>query len=425
MSQPTSPAQGSAASAARGPATKRDRRRRWRRLLLWVALPLFVILLIGRAMLPSAVRWYVNRVLAEDPVYLGTVGDIDVQLFRGAYVIRDVTVRRVAGSAPVPLFTAKSIDLAVKWSALLRGKVVGTVSIERPVLNFVDAPDADASQSGDSGPWLGILGELFPFRLDSGEAHGGAVHLRLYGEGPPVDVYLTGVDLVAENFTNVRSELSPLLATVRLTATAMDDARLEAIVKVDPFSYRPTFQAGVRMLGLDVTKLNDLSERYGWFTFSRGWLDLVVELDVREAQIDGYVKPLFRDLAILTVPSAMRADNPLQLFWEAILETTTDALRNQPRQQFGTVIPFTGSVDAPRPDVLSVVGNVLRNAFIRAYVPRLVGRVTTIDNLQFGPAQPDGPKGQAAPTDRYPDGGPSRAARVAEPPVHPGPAGDR
>jgi hypothetical protein len=205
----------------------------------------------------------------------------------------------------------------------------------------------------------------------------------------------------------------------------MDDARLEAIVKVDPFSYRPTFQAGVRMLGLDVTKLNDLSERYGWFTFSRGWLDLVVELDVREGQIDGYVKPLFRDLAILTVPSAMRADNPLQLFWEAILETTTDALRNQPRQQFGTVIPFTGSVDAPRPDVLSVVGNVLRNAFIRAYVPRLVGRVTTIDNLQFGPAQPDGPKGQAAPTDRYPDGGPSRAARVAEPPVHPGPAGDR
>ena len=55
---------------------------------------------------------------------------------------------------------------------------------------------------------------------------------------------------------------------------------------------------GMRLLGLDVTRLNDLAVSYGKFDFERGWFDLVVEAEAREGQVNGYVKPLFRNLQL-------------------------------------------------------------------------------------------------------------------------------
>ena len=49
----------------------------------------------------------------------------------------------------------------------------------------------------------------------------------------------------------------------------------------------------------------------------------------------------------------------------------TGLLKNQARDQFATVIPLSGELSSPRTGILAMVGNVLRNAFIRAYLPRL------------------------------------------------------
>jgi len=50
----------------------------------------------------------------------------------------------------------------------------------------------------------------------------------------------------------------------------------------------------------------------------------------------------------------------------------------------GTVIPFTGEIKTPGVDYLAAIGNVLRNAFIRAYLPRFESTRTNEDGLQFG-----------------------------------------
>ena len=46
--------------------------------------------------------------------------------------------------------------------------------------------------------------------------------------------------------------------------------------------------------------------------------DCVVELDAREGQLEGYVKPLFHNLKVVTLQD-VKEDNPLQLFWEALV----------------------------------------------------------------------------------------------------------
>src|SRR5204862_1963946 len=119
-----------------------------------------------RAILPSTLRWYVNRVIDRHPLYDGKIGAIEVHLCRGAYSIDDVRLIKTTGNVPVPLFSAKRVDFSVQWDALMHRKLVGKVVMEEPSLNFVDAATDAESQTGAGGPWLQIIRDLFPFKIN-------------------------------------------------------------------------------------------------------------------------------------------------------------------------------------------------------------------------------------------------------------------
>ena len=337
--------------------------------------------------MPSVLQWYVNRTIDQTPLYDGEIGDIDVQLWRGAYSIREVRIVKTTGNVPVQLFAARRVDFSLEWEALLKRKLVGRMSIEAPELNFVDGEDSGEDQTGAGGPWLEIIQDLFPFKINRCDVKDGSIHFRAFGTDPPVDVFLSRVNASIENLTNIYDEVTPLVATVKANAVAMDHAKFEYEMRLDPFSYRPTFQLAVRLLGLDVTKLNDLTRAYGAFDFERGWFDLVVELNATEGRLEGYVKPLFRNLAIFSAKRDLREDDVMRAFWEALVGAAAEILKNQRRDQVGTVIPLRGQVDRPSGDMLATVGNVLYNAFVRAYLPRLEGAAPDLDGLQFGPGE--------------------------------------
>ena len=371
-------------STEKEPESTRKKRRSWWRILGMTAGFILLLLVCARLALPRFVLWYVNRTLNESPMYQGEIGDVSIHLYRGAYSIHEVRILKTTGNVPVPFFAAKRVDLAIEWDALMHRKVVGKIVMHEPELNFVDAPDDSSGQSGAGGPWLQMIDDLFPFRINSTQIRNGSIHFRAFQANPPVDVYLSQLDASIENLTNIKDEITPMIATVSASALAMDQARFEYEMKLDPSSYRPSFQLAVRLIGLDVTKTNALARAYGKFDFESGWFDLVVELDAKEGQLEGYVKPLFRNLKIFSMREDLARDNPLQAFWEALVGTATEVLKNQPRQQFGTVIPLTGDLNGPRTDVLATLGNVLRNAFVRAYLPRLQGVTPDIDGLHFG-----------------------------------------
>jgi hypothetical protein len=369
------------------PADRKPARhkRRWR--WVWIVLVgLAIVLGIARAMLPWAVRRYVNRTLDQSQLYQGKIGTVHIHLWRGAYSIDDVRLLKITGNVPVPLYSAKRVDFAIEWSALAHRRVVGRMLMEQPQLNFVDAPSEAESQTGAGGPWLEIIRDLFPFKINSAVVRGGSIHFRTFQGKQPVDVYLSNLEASVDNLTNIGDETTPLIATVKARALAMDHAKFEYDMRLDPFSYRPTFHLAVRLLGLDVTKINDLAIAYGKFDFERGWFDLVVEMDSKEGILSGYVKPLFRHLKVLSMKD-VKEDNPLQLFWEALVGLTTKILTNPPRDQFGTLIPFNGDVTGTKPDVFATIGNVLRNAFVRAYLPRLQRGAMETEPVEFGPSE--------------------------------------
>src|SRR5436190_7063510 len=115
--------------------TRPKRRRIWKAL----AITLLVLVVIGsvaRAMMPWAVRNYVNRTIDRNPLYEGKIGQVRIHLLRGAYSIHDVRLNKTTGNVPVPLFAATRLDFAIQWDALLHHKIVGQLLMEQPELNF-------------------------------------------------------------------------------------------------------------------------------------------------------------------------------------------------------------------------------------------------------------------------------------------------
>jgi uncharacterized protein DUF748 len=356
------------------------------RTLGYIVLGLVILLGIARLFLPWFVQNYVNRTLDRNPMYSGNIGHVEIHLLRGAYSIADIRLSKTTGNVPVPLFSAKRVDFAIQWNALMHHRIVARVLMQQPEINFVDAPTEQESQSGAGGPWLQMIRDLSPFKVNSAEIQDGSVHFRAYKTSKPFDVYLSHVNGSIQNLGNIRDETTPLVATVQASAVAMDQAKLDFKMTLDPFSYRPTFHLALRLLGLDVTKINDLALAYGKFDFKRGWFDLVVEADSKEGRMTGYVKPLFRNLKVLSVTQDIKEDNIIQFFWQALVGFTTNILKNRSRDQFGTLIPFTADAsNATTTDMLATIGNILRNAFVRAYLPRVENQPQSTDEIQFGP----------------------------------------
>lgn len=368
-------------------AGKRQRRpHRGLRIAGFILLGLIIIGCVGRALLPWGIRHYVNKTLDRNQLYEGRIGKVGVHLWRGAYSIQNVTLSKRTGTVPVPFFAAERVEFSIQWNALLHRRVVGQFVLQAPQLNFVAGSEETDSQSGEGGPWLQIIRDLFPFKINSAVIHNGSVHFRTFQSERPVDVYLSHLEGMVDNLGNIRDETNPLVTTVNARALAMDQAKLEFKMSLDPFSYRPTFKLALRMLGLDVTKLNELSLTYGKFDFKRGWFDLVIEADSKEGRITGYVKPLFRDLKVFSLTEDLKEGDVLQFFWQALIGVATSAFKNYSRDQFGTLIPFTADASgATTTDILATIGNLLRNAFVRAYLPRVEAAPSPLENdLQFG-----------------------------------------
>ena len=366
---------------------QRKRSRIWRRAAI-VLLLLILLLGIGRAILPGSVRNYVNRTLDRNPLYEGSIGKVQIRLWRGAYAIEDVRINKTTGNVLVPFFAAKRVDFAVEWKDLLHRKVVGRILMEEPEINFVDAPSEAEAQTGGGGPWLEVMSDLFPFKINSVVIKDGSIHFRAYQTSKPVDVYISQFQATIDNLGNIRDETNPLVSTIQATGLVMDQAKFEYKMTLDPFSYRPTFHMGLRLLGLDVTKINDLALAYGKFDFKRGWFDLALETDVKEGQITGYAKPLFRNLKVFSLTQDLKDDNMLQFFWQALVGGTTSLFKNHSRDQFDTLIPFSGdATSATTADIFATLGNIMRNAFVRAYLPRLEGGQEAVGDLTFQPPE--------------------------------------
>lgn len=334
---------------------------------------LALLLIILHLLLPWLVREYLNDQLADMGDYRGHVEDVDLTWWKGAYRINGLEITKTEGEAQVPFLDVPSMDISVRMRALWQeGMLIGEVDIHQPELNFVDGDTEQQKQTGDGVDWRAQLEDMVPVQLNEVRIHQGTVSFRNFSSDPPVNISASEVQLRIRNLTNAPDAQDQRSASLEGTANFLGHAAVEASAHFDPLGRVDNAELQLRMLGLDLTRINDFASAYGNFDFRAGEGDLTMELEVRERQLDGYIKPLMRNVDVFDMDQDLRNEDKgfFRGLWEAIVHGGQEVLQNQRKDQFATRIELSGSLDNTEMSAFQAFIAILRNAFVDAFTPR-------------------------------------------------------
>lgn len=348
-------------------------RTRWQSLARWtqIAILTMVVLAVAiRLALPYAVRYYVNRQLSHIPDYRGHVEKVRLHLYRGAYTVENLEVVKTNGSVPVPFVSMPDMELSVDWHELFHGAVVGRVTANQPQVNFVNGPTPTNSQLEVHQDWKQTLESLFPFNLNRFEINNGDIRYRDYHQNPKVDLYVTNLFATATNLTNSRNLTERLPAGLIAHGNTIGQGYLWMQLHLAPLAKTPTFKLQAAISNMDLVALNNFMRAYGNFDVAGGTFQLYTEIVAADGKFEGYLKPFFLNLHIFDWQKERKKDI-LNIFWEAIVAGTATIFKNHPHDQLATKIPISGTFNQKSVDLWATIGGVLRNAFIRALVPKI------------------------------------------------------
>lgn len=219
------------------------------------------------------------------------------------------------------------------------------------------------------------LEALVPIRIDGVVVRDGRVVFHSFVSEPPVTLEATQVEATVDNLTNVRDDDGERVARLAATARLFGSADLEASALFDPVGSPDSFSFAMRILGIDLTRVNDLARACAAIDFESGGGEFVMELEARDRRLAGYAKPLLRDLRIFSWQAGVRegSGNPFRIAWEALAEGVTRVFRNPPADQFGTRIGIGGERGDPELGTWGAIVGILRNAFVEALQPYFEG----------------------------------------------------
>lgn len=327
-----------------------------------------LILLIGvRIALPYIIKDYVNKELNNIPEYKGSIQDVDLNLWRGAYVIEGVELQKTTGKVPVPFFSADRIDLSVEWGALLDGSVVGEISFLNPKINFVTGPSEAQSQESIDESWQETVKDLFPLRINRFEIVNGEIHYKDFHSSPKVDVYIRSIQAVATNLTNSENISKDLAANIQAKGIVMETGSFQLTSRIDPYTPEPTFDLNFSVRKIELPKLNNFLKAYASFDVQAGTFDLDGEFAAKNGSFDGYVKPILKNVEVFSLEEEHQ--NVFEFLWESVAGLVTEVFENQPRDQVATRIPFSGNLKNPSANIWATIAMIIRNAFIEALIP--------------------------------------------------------
>lgn len=360
----------------------------------WIILWSIVLLLsIARLMLPYFVTRYVNKVLADIPGYQGSIGDVDIWLIRGAYIIHDLKIFKVNGNDKVPFIDIPHSDLSVEWPALLKGSVVGEIIFEKPKLNFIGG-DGDEkkepgndTQTGEDVDWTEPLKDLMPLQINRLEINDGAIYFHDFTTKPKVTIHLDSLQLRATNLNNAQRQKEKLPSEVVVTAKSIGGGKLNVVMNLNVLKEIPDLDMNLKFEGVHMPALNDFFAAYSKIDIEKGTFNLYSELAVNDSEITGYVKPIAQNVKV--VDWKKDKENPLNLIWQSIVGVVVEFFENQKEDQFATKVPLNGNLKDIKSGVWPTIWNVFRNGFVQAFERNTDNSIKFSDAVANGTKEPE------------------------------------
>lgn len=355
-----------------------------RRVIITVAC-LIVLLLVARIALPHVVKHLVNERLGRIPNYTGHVDDVDIHLWRGAYGFRGFFINRQDGQIQEPFFRAKGIDISLAWRELWHRKFVSNIVIDEGQLTFVQGTDPEATQTDLDRRWQDVIQDIFPIDITHLEITDGLLRYINNAKEPRADLFVTHMRLTAVGLRNRQDETpagEELPAKITVEGESLGGGKLTMVLDAEPLAAQPHFHLSLKLDGVDLPALNESLMAYANVDVGGGTFQLVAEMAGKDGGFQGYVKPFFENLDFKNLKDEDKGI-AAQL-WEKVVAGLAHLIKNKPRDQLATRIPFEGRFGDTEIGMFTTIMNLFRHGFIKAFNPMVEGSVKTENVLPDG-----------------------------------------
>jgi Domain of Unknown Function (DUF748) len=202
-------------------------------------------------------------------------------------------------------------------------------------------------------------------RIDHGNIENSEFGFVNKATTPAYRVFLTGTDIYLENWSN---QLTEGTAIVRLRGMFMGTGATQIDGAFRPETKSPDFDLSLRTWKTQVKTMNDLLRAYGGVDMASGVFSVFAEMNVKNGEIDGYIKPLFKDVKAYD-PAQDSDKGLLKKIYEKMINTASEVLKNTPRGEVATKADLAGPVENPRASTWEIVVTLIQNAFFEAVLP--------------------------------------------------------
>lgn len=182
---------------------------------------------------------------------------------------------------------------------------------------------------------------------------------------PRYRLFLSDFHLEMDNLSN---QFRDGEAKFKATGSFMGSGRTAFRGGFRPDGNGADFDVHLEMRDAKLASLNNLLQAYGGFDVSKGSFSLFSEIKVKDQRIEGYVKPLVKNVTIYD----KRQDRDKSLLgktWEHVVEVFAYLLKNGDSKKVATDARISGKLDDPKASNFRVIVALVRNGFLDAILP--------------------------------------------------------
>lgn len=331
----------------------------------WVPILIITLLIVGRILLPYFLERSVNKTLDDIPGYTGYVEDIDVALYRGAYVIEGLILKKENSKSETPILDFAKSDISIEWKSLFKGKIVSEIELHNPKFNYLfEEMQGTSEEEADAEDWTKALTDLVPIDINRLSAHQGEASFVQLSASPDISLYLKEINLEATNLSNVVNKEQALPSNLHATAISFGGGIVKLDGNLNLLKEIPDMDIDFSLEKADVTALNDLTKNVMGVDFESGTFELFVEAAIADGYLKGYIKPMFISTKLIGKDDE---GGIFKKLWEGFVGVFKFILKNQGTDTLATRAPIEGDLNNIETGIWPTILNIFKNAWIEAF----------------------------------------------------------
>ena len=206
-------------------------------------------------------------------------------------------------------------------------------------------------------------------RIDQGMIEHSEFGVVNQAASPSYRIFISDTNIDLDNWSN---QLSEGIAKVTLKGLFMGGGATQISGAFRPETKSPDFDLHVKLVNTPAKSLNPALRAHRGTDVVAGVVSVFSEMTVKQGKVDGYLKPLFKDVKAYD-PEQDKDKGLLTKIFEKTIDVASTVLKND-RGEVATKADVAGPVENPQASTWEVVSTLFSNAFFDAVLPGLEGK---------------------------------------------------